>query len=516
MLSLAPKRRGSVVVAMVAIGLFLCAWVPSFFGPYGYFIDELYYLACAKRPAFGYVDHPPLSIWLLTAWRFLFGDSLPALRFLPALAGAATVWLTGALARRFGAGPFAQGLAALAVMLAPIPLIMCGFYSMNCWEVLLQTAAFYLWAELLVRDQPQKWLLFGLLAGIGLLNKHTFVLLGAAVGAAVVFTPARRHLRTPWPWLGMMVAALLVLPNLLWQISNDWPSLEFYRNADLFKNVPTPPLAVLGQQILYNNPGAFPVWCAGLVFFLHSRAGRPYRALGWACLLLLLLLALSQKSRPDRIAGIYPTLFAAGAVWLEAVARQRGLAWIKATSVALVVVCGGVFLPLGIPFLPPDQLARYAAATGVVPQIERGAGKVAQLPQWFADRLDWESFVADVEAAVQELTPEDRAQAVIVVPSYGHAGALELFGSPDLPPILSTQNTYFLWSRELLQHHPVNAGLAVAGDPEDLHQLFAEVERVRVHRCTYCMPWRSALPIYRVRGAKSSFAEAWPQFKHYE
>jgi hypothetical protein len=509
-------RTGPRIVGALAASLFLLEWIPSFWGPYGYFIDELYYLACAARPAWGYVDHPPLSVLILTADRWMLGESLPALRLLPALAGAATVLLSGALARRLGAGAFGQGLAALATIFAPIPLIMFGIYSMNSYEMLLWTAMFYVLVVLLERDEPRWWLLFGLLAGLGLMNKHTMVLLGGGVAVGIVLTPVRKHLATPWPWLGAGIAALILMPNLWWQHLYGWPSLEFYRNADLYKNVPTPPLQVVVQQILFYNPGAFPLWAAGLIFFLRSERGRPYRAIGWACAALLVMMILSQKSRPDRIAAIYPVMFAGGAVWIEMLARRHRVGWLMPAAGVLIVAGGLVFLPLVVPLLPPAVTARYAAATGVVPQIERGEGKATELPQWLADRFGWEEFVADVDSAAQRLTPEQRESAVIVAPSYGHAGALELLGDPDLPPVMSAHNTYYLWGFELLTTRKVEGGIFVGSDPADLERIYAEVELIGVHRCDYCMPWRAELPIYWAWGPRVPLLEIWPEVKHYE
>jgi len=228
------------------------------------------------------------------------------------------------------------------------------------------------------------------------------------------------------------------------------------------------------------------------------------------------MMIVSQKSRPDRIGAIYPVLFAGGAMWIEMLAYKHRLGWLKPASVVLVVGIGLLFLPLVVPLLPPDVTASYASATGVVPQIESGEGKATELPQWLADRFGWEEFVADVETAAQRLTPEQRRAAVIVVPSYGHAGALELLGDPDLPPVLSGQNTYYLWGIELLAARTVEGGIFVDFDPGMLGDIYAQVDTVGVHRCTYCMPWRAELPIYRVWGARVPLADIWPQFKHYE
>ena len=69
---------------------------------YGYFVDELYYLACGRHLAWGYVDQPPLIALAAALTRVLFGESLKAIRFLPAVAGGATVLLTGLIARELG------------------------------------------------------------------------------------------------------------------------------------------------------------------------------------------------------------------------------------------------------------------------------------------------------------------------------------------------------------------------------------------------------------------------------
>jgi 4-amino-4-deoxy-L-arabinose transferase-like glycosyltransferase len=106
---------------------------------YGYFVDELYYVACARHLDWGYVDQPPLIA--LAAWlqRALLAISLPATRFVSALAGAAKVLLIALVARELGARRFAQGLAALCVLLAPGFMSVDHFLSMNALEPLFWT-----------------------------------------------------------------------------------------------------------------------------------------------------------------------------------------------------------------------------------------------------------------------------------------------------------------------------------------------------------------------------------------
>ena len=86
---------------------------------YGYFRDELYYIACSNHLAFGYVDQPPLSLLLLKIIRLLFGDSLIALRLLPILSAALFIFAVGFMTRELGGKKFAIALSCAAAF-APL------------------------------------------------------------------------------------------------------------------------------------------------------------------------------------------------------------------------------------------------------------------------------------------------------------------------------------------------------------------------------------------------------------
>jgi 4-amino-4-deoxy-L-arabinose transferase-like glycosyltransferase len=505
-------RRANAILLTLSAAYFLLLWVPGSFGSGGYFIDEFYYLACADHLAFGYVDHPSLSIAVLWAVRKLFGDALPVLRFFPALAGAAAIFLVGILARRLGAGPFGQAVAAGAAMAGSIWQIFFSVFSMNCFEILIWEACFLVLIEIERLDRPRLWLAFGALAGLGLENKHTMVLFAAGLTAGLALTRARRHLAQRWIWLGLGLAVLLFLPNLLWQAAHGWPSLEFYRNADQFKNVPTPPLEALKQQVLFMNPGALPVWLAGLVFLLWRREGRPYRHLGWLFLALFALMVFGGKSRPDRITAAYPIVFAAGGALLGLAAARGPWRWLKGALPACIALGGAVTLPLSVMILPPQSTAEYGAALGIVPQIEQGTDKASALPQWLADRFGWEQLAADVEKAAASLAPEERARAIVLAPSYGQAGSIALLGR-GLPPVYGGQNSYWHWGPP---PDPAPAAVLVGYREETARWLYDDVTLALTHDCQWCMPWRDSRPIWVCRGPKLPFAEVWPEFRHYE
>lgn len=222
-----PVSRAVYALAIAAIALHV-----AFSGRYGYFRDELYYAACGQRLAWGYVDHAPLAPLLARLSRALLGDSLSALRFLPALAASAKVLLSGWLARELGGGKYAQFLAAFCVLLAPIYLTFDSFFSMNAFEPVFWTACAAIVLRILNGGNPKLWLLFGLSAGLGILNKHSMLLFGSGIALGLLATSARRHFRQPWIWLGAGIVFLCFLPNLLWEIQNGWPTLAPVSRGD--------------------------------------------------------------------------------------------------------------------------------------------------------------------------------------------------------------------------------------------------------------------------------------------
>ena len=195
---------------------------------YGYFRDELYYAACGQYPAWGYLDHAPLVAWVAHATRALFGDSLFALRLMPAISAAAKVWLAGWIAREMGGGRFAQTLAALATLCAPIYLTFDNFLSMNAFEPVFWMASAAVVLRILNGGSQRLWLMFGVFAGFGLLNKHSMLFFASGLVAGLLLTPARREFSGKWLWLGALIAFLIFLPNFMWEWVRSWPTIVRY------------------------------------------------------------------------------------------------------------------------------------------------------------------------------------------------------------------------------------------------------------------------------------------------
>jgi 4-amino-4-deoxy-L-arabinose transferase-like glycosyltransferase len=491
----------------------LAIWFASS-GPlaYGYMSDEMYYLDCAERLAWGYVDHPPLSPFVLAGVRALLGESLLALHLLPALALWLDVALVALLARELGGGRVAQTIAALAVFAAPVHQGVASFYSMNAFEPALWSGAFLLLAKLANGGRPRLWLALGALLGVGLLNKLSVLWLGAGLAVGMLATPARRQLATPWPWTCAGVAALFLAPHVAWQLANDWPTLEFMRNATAEKMVAKTPLAFAGEQVLVMGPLAAPLWLAGLGWYFLTPAGRRQQWLAWIWIVVLGLLVASGTARANYAAPAYGALLAAGGVAVEGFARSGPRRALPAALAAGLLVSGLASLPLATPLLPPERLSAYARALGVEVPREQ-VGEDGPLPLHFALRFGWHALIDAVAQAQAALAPGERERAVVLAPSFGAAAALRFLARErGLPPVISGHNNYFLWG------HGGAIGdvlIAVSEDPGQLERAYRSVERVAEIDCEYCAAEVDRWSVFVCRGLRVPFERFWRGVRHF-
>lgn len=497
-----PARLASILIPGTVVLVLLAT---AFTGDY--FRDEFYYLACRKRMAWGYVDQPPLSVAVLWIATRVLGDSLVVLRALSAGFIAASVYLTGVIARRFGGGPGAQTVAMTAAAIAPVWLSLGSFYSMNAIDVFIWTAAALALIDALDRPALSGWVWLGLMLGLGLLNKISVLWLGGGIGAGLLLT-SWPLLRTRGPWLAGIVAALMFLPHVLWQALNHWPTLEFIRNASADKMQMNAPLALVADQITGMHPFGSVIWIIGLGFLLFSARLRPYRLLGIVYLVVLLILIANRTSRSGYLAASYAPLLAAGGVavapWLTT--RLR-----RAAVLAVLVIGGVVTLPLAIPLLSTDRYVAYAAALGITPSTEEKKD-LGRLPQFFADRQGWRAMVSQIGAVWDRLSPAERERAVVLTGNYGEAGAIEQLGRAAAMPAISGHNNYWLWG----PGRASDVFIVLSRSRARQEARFQSVEEAGVIACGDCMPYENGLTIFIGRGLKLPLDQLWAQLKHFD
>ena len=521
--TLSEALRLAVLFAAIKFVLHLITTAYTAHLGYGIFRDEFYYIACGQHLAWGYVDHGPIVALQARLATALFGHSISGLRLFAALAGAARVFLTGLIAWSLNGRRPAQSLAMLCVLIAPQYLGGDSYLSMNAFESLFWMTCTL--AVILIQrrvasgnaDTRNPWLLFGLSAGIGLLNKPSMTFFLLSLLAALLLTPQRKLLFTRWTAAAIALTLLITLPNLLWQIHNHWPTLEFLRNGQLEnKNVKLSPIAFILQQVLGMNPVTALIWIPGLVTLLRNKRREATRYLGLSFVIFFIGMVLIH-AKDYYVIPIYPILFAAGAIAWERTFAYRlrvrlNSAFAFPAAQLTLVATAILILPMSIPVLAPDSWVRYTKAMHLYnASASTENQQQGPLPQFFADRFGWQQEVAEVTRIYNSLSPADKQKAAIYCSNYGEASAINTL-STGLPVAISGHNNYFLWG-------PNGATGEVtiyisSATPAELLQSYGSVTIAGHMDHPLSMPYEHR-NIYLLRNRKKNLAADWPEFKHY-
>lgn len=498
-----PRLATGIVIGLCAAKLFLHIFTSV--RNYGYFRDELYYLDMARHLDWGYVDAAPL-IAVYARIALLMGGSLAALRIIPALAGTALVALSMLIARQFGGGRYAQFLTGLAVLMCPGLLVMDSLLTMNAFEPLFWMGCVLVIARILRTGDSRLWLWFGVLAGLGLENKHSMLFFGFAVALALLLTPLRREFLKPWIWIAGAIAVALFLPNLIWQVRHHFPTLEDLENVRRSgKNVVLGPVAFTVEQIIATHPILFPVWLAGLVWLLREKA---WRVLGVAFVVFFVTMELAH-AKDYYLFPIYPMLFAAGSVAIERWLSARA-AWTNASVIAVILLATLPTLPLATWMLSPEGYIAYTQALGFKPPKQE-VHHAGPLPQPIGDQFGWPELAREVDGIYNSLPPEERVKTGILAGNYGEAGAVNMFGpSYGLPRAFSRHQNHWYW-----------------GPPTEDYRNFIFLQFSQEDVQDNCTSWQAFdhyerfgmaeenTPIYLCRGAKFDLRKVWSHYKHW-
>ena len=500
---------------------------------YGYFRDEFDYMSCGDHLQWGYVDQPPLIPFLTHFSRVLLGDSLRAIRFLPALASSLIVVQSAAIVRLLipptagmphvspglrDGGSYSILLTAVCTALTPLYLSNGGLLGTNCLEPNLWMGCAWFAILAIKRNDPRYWLWFGVVAGIGMEEKYTIAVFGLGIVIGLLLTEQRRAFLNKWIWLGGFAAFLIFLPNLLWNLHYDWPFVQLIRSIRAEgRDVVLGPIEFFLQQLIIVGPLTTPLWLAGVLAFLFWRPLRPYRFLGWSYVVSYIVIFF-QHGKNYYLGPVYPMLFAAGAVLLEVAlgppaSGQPRLQWLKRTIVITLVVNGICTAPIVVPMLSPEHFLAYTKALPFKLPVSEYSHARAALPQWYADQFGWKEIADATEAAWNQIPQSERADCGIFAQDYGQAGAIDFFGRRHgLPGAISGDRTYWIWGP---RGYTGNCLIVLDDRKERLEQLFNQVEYVGTSAHN---PWAltTDVPFYIVHGPKFGTLQAvWPKIKRW-
>jgi hypothetical protein len=430
----------------------------------------------------------------------LFGHSLFGLRIFALLSGATAVFLTGLVARRLGGNRFSQGLACLAMIITPVFLRVGNLFSITSFELLFWTLGFYIIVRIIQEDRPYLWLWLGLVVGLGLLTKHSmlFFVFGLMVG--LLFTDRRKHFRSLYLYVAGSIAFLIFLPNILWQIKQEWPTVSFVisLNKNLMQGISL--FQFIAGQLLYIHPLNAVIWISGLVFFF-SKKGKSYRLLAWLWISVFVLLMIS-KSKIYYLAPAYPFLFAGGSLAVGNWLHRQGKKWLRYTVVTVLTAGGIALMPLSIPMLPITTTERY------MDTITFGAFEnIYELTGDLRGMFGWKERVSAVAEVYNSLPESEKQRTIILAAGYGNAGAVDYFGKPfGLPEARSLSMSYWLWG---VPDGPIETVIGMGFPKKSMESVFNEVRLAAEVELEHVNPWDTPFPVTICRQPKNSLQNIW-------
>ena len=424
-----------MLVLPVAAAEFLLLVVTS--NRYGYHRDELYFRVAARHPAWGYDDQPALTPLVGRFSEWMFGADPRGLRMLSAVAMALVVVLVALIARELGAGAAGQAVAALATAASAAAMAVGHLLSTTTFDVLVWVTLVYVVARILGGGDARQWLLVGLVAGIGLENKQLVLLLVVALACGCLLARRWDLARNPWLWSGAVLAFALWLPNLLWQARHGWPQLELADKIGQEDPVGYR-VQLLPLQFLLIGPLLAPLWIGGLWWLLRRPEARPYRPLGLAYVVLLVI-ALVTGGKPYYTMGFLLVLLGAGGVVAESWMRDRRGR--KLALGAAIAVSAAVAAVITLPLVPVEDV--HATP---IPDLNEDA----------IETIGWPTFAATVGRVWNELPQSERSTAVVYASNYGEAGAIARYGrAHGIPRAYSGHNAFWRFGRPPDGAHPI-------------------------------------------------------------
>jgi hypothetical protein len=480
---------------------------------YGFFGDELYTIALSRHLAFGYVDLPPLVPALVAASRALMGDSILALHIVPAFAGAVTLVIACLITKELGGKSFAVLLSAITFIAVPLWLMLDSIFCYDSIDQMVLAVFLFVVIRFLKTGNRKMWLLLGLIAGIACMTKMTMLFLGPGFLAALLISKYRKDLLSPWPWLGGALCVVIVSPYLIWQVANQWPTLEYWNNYGTIRVYQATIPQYLTNILVYMNPFLLPMWIIGVIHIIRRYKRIEFSFPGMLFLFTLILM-FSLHASARMLAELFIPIIAASAIFIEEL--LAGIRWgiaVKALVTAYLLYSGFLVVPASLPIFPLNRLPEITQSSKKwTLALREFKGGTSATPLFLSGRLGWDELVRLVAGVYQALPAEERAVAGIYTSSYMQAGAIDQLGPQyGLPHAVSGSLTYYLWG----PGYSWDVMILVTNRTNSMAVFFDKCEEKATFQYEYDAVFVGNPTIFVCRGPKVNAEEIWSSQKTY-
>lgn len=508
------KNIGSINLLLISFALVKII-LHLVFPEYGFHRDELYYLVISEHFTFNNLEILPVTPLYLKIITAVFGTSIKAVHLASALCGAGIIVFAGLMAKELGGGRSAVFLTCLTALFSGY-LIFGAMMTYDSPDFLLWSAAIYVLIRIVKYDTPKLWLVFGVLMAIGLLNKLSILLFGAAVVLSLLPGKQIRNFRSVYLWIGGAIAFLAIIPFVVWQLKTDWYYIDFLRNYGGGSSYDVSFTEYLWNQFLPNNPSNSIIWITGLVSLLFHQAFRKYRFLGYAYLILFVA-CFFLGTKFYFILPFYTVLLAAGSVRIAEFLKKKITNYrrykIAGTSfIALYVILSSFLVPMYMPVLKVEKLVDYVKLFGVDAGVKYENTELNVLPQHFADRFGWTEMTAMLANTYSSVRNETGKDVGVIADNWGQASAIAVLGKEyGLPVPISADGWFYLHT--LNEHEFVSDYISVGVDSTVLAPIFSDIRRMVEFSHRYGIPHENGKIIYFCSDPRVDLRDYWVQLR---
>jgi len=384
--------------------------------------DEYLHLDQGKHLAWGYISVPPVTSWI--SWLInLLGGRVFWVKFFPALFGTLTIVTALKIIEELKGGIFAFTIGAFALLFSVLLRINI-LYQPNSLDIFFWTVTYFTLIKY-INTNNSKWIFATALAiGFGFLSKYNivFLIIGLLIGLSISH---RKIINERRLYMGALIAFIIILPNLLWQVNNHFPTFHQLNELSRTQLANVKRIDFVKEQILYFINSIFIIIIAFMGFIIYPPF-KKYRFVLWSYLIVITLY-LVLKAKSYYAIGLYPVLIAFGSVYLE---KLISTGWKRSMRPVSIIVVLGLFIPmffLAFPLKSPAEIKDNNQFYKQFGLLRWEDGKDHDLPQDFADMIGWSDLAKKVDSVYWQLPEKEKT--LVFCDNYGEAGAINYYSA---------------------------------------------------------------------------------------